>query len=1457
MLALALFHLSFGLLRVSPAALVTLLGGYALITLFSALELLAPLRAFLARRGLATRRATGPEPIVVSFLVDSALVVGVTLLGTDPDSTRILLLLLLAGVRVFAVVPRLRSGLIALPFTLPLALLLTRGLPVTDQPRALLTLGIETLLISCLLIIAYALLRNLNAGLGQAVQLRAVVAQRDQQIAQVESTVLAESRRRAEQVERLQALQDGIHAVNSAMELPDLLHMVVTNAVRVMKGEQASIGLLDDATGELVIQAATGVEAGALRRRRFAPGVGIAGWVLQHGQPLNIPDVEQDDRYIDPPARGFGGHATRSMLCVPLLVERHVIGTLSVTHSQPHALTRDDEALLVSFAGQAALAVHKTRLLAERTRQGDELRRRGELIASLMTIRHAVLSSLDLPEVLHTTITRIGELVAFDQGRIYLLDPHTGEAAVAARVPVGPGAHGAAPAGDALALRPGSPLWPLWEQARATGTPLQDSGDHGAHLILPLINRGRALGCMILVRHAAAPHDPQAAFDDAERDIAEQLAGTATIAIDNARLFLSLAQQQQQTAALYRLMLKVSDAPNRRQLAHVICQEIGAITGATAAALLIHDAEQGRFSGWAASGAWEGRREVLLTSLPAHGDPFVGAILTQLQGRAPGATLILPNVPPQASENFATRGCITIPLTLAGRIYGLLILQPAPGASQPIPDEVKETVSLAISHSTVALERTELFEQTLAAARQSSMLHSIASEVQGSLDPATVLHTAAKGALMALPVYSCEVYVFEDERKILRRRGVAVSRGAEDTRWRPGPDAIILPENPTALEVLYSPGLVAGDLDGPPLTEDAGSRDSPAVVVGRLLGSEEVLGLVRLTTWLPAEEFVRHHGTFCQTLWVHSGGALERSRLYTTAASQAHMLRQRAQQLTDILHLGSISAADVPLTTLLPRMAAGIARSLGFTAVQIGEVEPDVPTGVAQPAAWDVPSGPADGVRPLAPAALHRLLAAGRSIAPTFKGVTLDLTALTRLLPAGAAPLGGAAGPRPDGSEQPVILMPLESTGGGTLGYLIAAPPPEEARPGASAPLDQERLEVLSIFAQQTALMLENHQIYSQLLTSSRKLEGVVLSISDGVIVTDAELHIMITNSLADQLLGVEPGAAYGTPIGRFLDDGNLIRQLEECLATGQATPIDVDLPLGREARTYQAVVHPIAGAPAGPDAAGDPPGTLGVVITLRDVTLERATERAKSDFLSIVSHELRTPLNSIMGFMDIILMGKTGPLNELQTDFLSTAKQESVALQRLIDDVLDYSQIQSRMLRVVRVPIDLSGVIARVANQAVPRMAEDELRLVNTVPPQILVMGDEVRLAQVFKNLLDNAAKFTDPGGEIRFSAQVDDETVLISVQDNGCGIPPAQVGGVFDRFFQAENSSTRRKRGLGLGLAICKSIIDAHEGRIWIESEQGVGTTVFVELRLFRPDRDLANFDLDSGRAMIKAWG
>ena len=432
LLGLGLAYLVAGTLPGAPAEL-----GWILLGLYTAIAAGRMVSGLPAAQGLRARLGLRAplertEALLLNFLIDGALVIGVTVAGAQAGEPLLVGLVLVAGARTFAWTVARPRLLMVLPFVLLVAVFGLRGLTTLAGPSDSGVILMHALLTLILLLLLYVGARGANDTLAGGADPAAVAAERDRHLEQARRVAEDEAQRREAQVEQLEALQEGIRGINSAMALDDLLQMVVTNAVRVLKAEQSSIGLLDEATGELVIQAVTGVEAGALHRRRFAPGVGVAGWVVQHGELLNVGDVRLDTRYADPYSDGPVGHTTRTMLCVPLRVERRVIGSLCVTHSQPNALNQEAERLLTSFAEQAAVAVHKTRLLEERTRQGEELARRGELISSLMSIRQAMVSSLKLSQVLHTTISRISELIHFDHGLIYLLHPRTGEAEVVA-----------------------------------------------------------------------------------------------------------------------------------------------------------------------------------------------------------------------------------------------------------------------------------------------------------------------------------------------------------------------------------------------------------------------------------------------------------------------------------------------------------------------------------------------------------------------------------------------------------------------------------------------------------------------------------------------------------------------------------------------------------------------------------------------------------------------------------------------------------------------------------------------------------------------------------------------------------------------------------------------------------------------------------------------------------------
>ncbi|HKS70339.1 MAG TPA: ATP-binding protein [Ktedonobacterales bacterium] len=230
-------------------------------------------------------------------------------------------------------------------------------------------------------------------------------------------------------------------------------------------------------------------------------------------------------------------------------------------------------------------------------------------------------------------------------------------------------------------------------------------------------------------------------------------------------------------------------------------------------------------------------------------------------------------------------------------------------------------------------------------------------------------------------------------------------------------------------------------------------------------------------------------------------------------------------------------------------------------------------------------------------------------------------------------------------------------------------------------------------------------------------------------------------------------------------------------------------------------------------------------VVVARDVTVLNAANRVRANFVSMVSHELRNPLNSINGFLDIVLEGQTGPLTPKQREFLTYAYKSTQQLTTLVEDVLLLSKADAGHYLLRLAPADMAALAAsavQVSQQAAAK-ARVNLRVegVEDVPP---VYGDDLRLSQVLNNLLSNAIKFAPEGTTVTISARRVEDEVEIAVTDTGSGVAYDEQARIFERFYQGERGG-RRTGGYGLGLTIAKMLVEQHRGRIWVESEPGVG--------------------------------
>jgi len=222
-----------------------------------------------------------------------------------------------------------------------------------------------------------------------------------------------------------------------------------------------------------------------------------------------------------------------------------------------------------------------------------------------------------------------------------------------------------------------------------------------------------------------------------------------------------------------------------------------------------------------------------------------------------------------------------------------------------------------------------------------------------------------------------------------------------------------------------------------------------------------------------------------------------------------------------------------------------------------------------------------------------------------------------------------------------------------------------------------------------------------------------------------------------------------------------------------------------------------------------------------------KKVEVAKDEFLAMITHELKTPLVPIQGYSDILLGEHLGTLNKNQKERIEVIRSSASSLLQLISDLLDAQKLELGQLRIKKSNNNLRKTLESTIVAMQPQAMADKITLTQTLNHDIYANYDEERIIQVLTNLIKNSLKATSPKtGKIEISVEENPNEVTVSVKDNGKGIPPDAIGNVFKKFYQVDTSTTRESGGSGLGLSICKGIIDAHGGRIWVTSEVNKGS-------------------------------
>jgi signal transduction histidine kinase len=226
-----------------------------------------------------------------------------------------------------------------------------------------------------------------------------------------------------------------------------------------------------------------------------------------------------------------------------------------------------------------------------------------------------------------------------------------------------------------------------------------------------------------------------------------------------------------------------------------------------------------------------------------------------------------------------------------------------------------------------------------------------------------------------------------------------------------------------------------------------------------------------------------------------------------------------------------------------------------------------------------------------------------------------------------------------------------------------------------------------------------------------------------------------------------------------------------------------------------------------------------------RNREVERANQ-LKSEFLSSMSHELRTPLHTIIGFADLLAEEMKGPLNQTQKRFVEHIQRDSRHLLELINDILDLSKIEAGRLELRLESFNSSGIIQEALSGLRPLATNKSITITEDLAPSLWITADPLRFKEILYNLISNAIKFTAEGGQITVQSADRSEEAFFCVSDTGVGVPQSKQEAIFEKFSQLGPTTRGVREGTGLGLPITKHLVELHGGRLWVESQVGVGS-------------------------------
>jgi PAS domain S-box-containing protein len=1196
---------------------------------------------------------------------------------------------------------------------------------------------------------------------------------------------------RAREAEQLVSVRDReldavariVNALARAQDPADAARTLLDEVEALARTDIAALALVtpdeDEATG---LVARSGGEDVAwwsqMRVHLHNEPSGIASAFFE-AAPVTVYDVESSP-LINP--RLAQAVQAKSAVFVPLIVEERVIGVLvAATTRERRAFAAKEVRLMEALAGEAAIALDRTRSAAAL----DQALARERLVAK---ISRRVRSVHDLDAATRVAVTETGR--ALDATRCFI---RMGEQGDAMPIRAEWWAEGLRPIGAAASSLPVSNLAARERRTIAVADVLDapeladpslgsvelltDLGTR-SELAMPIVVFDRMIG--ILGLHRPEP----GAWSATDVMLAESVAREIGLALHSAQLLEENQRRLGEQGALLKAAQTVTSELELDAVLQRLVDEVAALLDADAVDCYLLEPESGLLRCAAVHGLLEGivgfefsADRGLAGRAMARGRP----VLSDDYAALPDA------VPHPAYEGF--RSAIVAPMRWSGEVMGILGVgtrDPGRRFSQADAGLLEAFANLAA----LSLRNAESFAERSRQAQVQRGFYRIASVLGEPISRKETFDALAQAAADALGGGSAAVLMPGDDD--LRLAGL---HGLPGLLVRFLESGLRDPSGPlrTAARggrVLAAPRIEDDDRfddDWRAATGESGYAALLAVPVEAPRIEERALVLVFF-----AEErrFTDDDLELARNLAGAARGALERSELFE-AERRARAL---AQQLA---RTGTLLATELDPAAVLDEVVRQAPPLLDAEAAVLRLLESDelvAAAGVGEETG---------GVLELRMPSTARL--SGDAVQSRSPVAVPDARDDQRLQQADPMLAAGYAS---------CVAVPLVGAEGAVLGVLsVYCRTPRTWR--------EEEVEALAAFAGNASAALSSAELYQSVALEKERSVAILANIADGIVAVDRDGAVVLWNAAAERITGVPAEDALGRPPAEVLQ-----RELESG-ADAPAGERLVSLRRGGE-EVWLSLTEAVMRDPAGAIA--------GRIFAFRDISAERVVEQMKSEFVSNVSRELRSPLTSIYGFAETLLRDDVLFGEEERATFLSYIASETGRLTAIVDRLLAVARLDSGDLQVQLSPTDVGGVVSEVVAAAKQSLTLDGHEFELELPPEPLTVdADREKLRQIVMDLVENAVKYSPGGGAVRVGAQRRDDTVEVSVQDEGIGIPQAEQTRIFAKFYRAESAGRDlASGGTGLGLFIAKELLAAMRGRIWVSSRDGEGSTFSFSLPL-----------------------